>query len=212
MLARQYALVEKRRAGEIEDTLLLLEHTPTVTIGKTAQGGDLLTSPAELARLGITVETVDRGGEITYHGPGQLVGYPILDLRQHGQDLHRYLRDLEEVIIRTVGEFGLEGTRKPGLTGVWIGERKIAAIGIKVRQWVTMHGFALNIDNDLNPYRRDFIPCGIRDRGVTSLAEELPDLGLKRPDVEPRLLRAFAVVFGVSPVFYALPVFAGEMV
>ncbi|MEO7718419.1 MAG: lipoyl(octanoyl) transferase LipB [Capsulimonas sp.] len=211
MLARQYALVEKRRAGEIEDTLLLLEHTPTVTIGKTAQGGDLLTSPAELARLGITVETVDRGGEITYHGPGQLVGYPILDLRQHGQDLHRYLRDLEEVIIRTVGEFGLEGTRKPGLTGVWIGERKIAAIGIKVRQWVTMHGFALNIDNDLNPYRRDFIPCGIRDRGVTSLAEELPDLGLKRPDVEPRLLRAFAVVFGVSPVFYALPVFAGEM-
>ncbi|MCW3059702.1 MAG: lipoate-protein ligase [Capsulimonas sp.] len=211
MLARQYALVEKRRAGEIEDMLLLLEHTPTVTIGKTAQGGDLLTSPEELARLGITLETVDRGGEITYHGPGQLVGYPILDLRQHGQDLHRYLRDLEEVIIRTVGELGLEGTRKPGLTGVWIGERKIAAIGIKVRQWVTMHGFALNIDNDLNPYRRDFIPCGIRDRGVTSLAEELPDLGLKRPDVEPRLLRAFAEVFGVSPVFYTLPVFAGEM-
>ncbi|BDI31793.1 octanoyltransferase [Capsulimonas corticalis] len=204
-LAQQYALVEQRRAGQIPDTLLLLEHTPTVTVGKTAQPGDLLTDREELARRGIAVETVDRGGEITYHGPGQLVGYPILDLRQHGQDLHRYLRDLEEVLIQTVGEFGLEGTRKAGLTGVWIGERKIAAIGIKVRQWVTMHGFALNIHNDLASYRRDFVPCGIRDRGVTSLAEELPDSGITRAETETHVLRAFAQVFDVSPVF------SGEM-
>ena len=200
ILAIQYALVEKRRENEIVDTLLLLEHAPTVTIGKTAQAGDLLSSREELSRRGIVVESVDRGGEITFHGPGQLVGYPILDLRAHGQDLHRYLRDLEETIIRTVAEYGLAGTRKPGLTGVWIGERKIAAIGIKVRQWITMHGFALNVDNDLSAYGRDFVPCGIRDRGVTSLALELPGLGVTRAEVEERMVRTFTEMFDFTPI------------
>ncbi len=141
------------------------------------------------------MERVDRGGEITYHAPGQLVGYPILDLREHGQDLHRYLRDIEEVIIRALGILGVSAGREPGLTGVWTNNSKIAAIGIKVSRWVTMHGFALNIDPDLAPMRRDFVPCGIRDRGVTSLAECLPHSYLARADIEPLVLQAFLDVF-----------------
>jgi len=200
-LAQQYALAERRGRGEIPDTLLLLEHLPTITLGRGSHEADLLTNEAGLRTRGIAVERVDRGGEVSYHGPGQLVGYPVLDLRGHGQDLHRYLRDLEEVLIRTLAVWGLEGERVPGRTGVWVQDRKIAAIGIKVSRWISLHGWALNITTDLAPFRRDFIPCGIRDRDVTSLAELLGDRCPARAEVESIAVRAFAAWFGVQPVF-----------
>lgn len=200
-LAQQYALVRSRQAGEIPDTLLLLEHPPTITLGRGSVEADLRVSEAELNRCGVALERVDRGGEITYHAPGQLIGYPILDLREHGQDLHRYLRDLEEVLILTLTHFGLRGERIPGLTGVWVENRKIAAIGIKVSRWVCMHGFALNIDVELTPFRRDFVPCGIADRDVTSLAELLPDDCPTRSEVEAVVLRSFAQIFEMSLTF-----------
>ena len=194
-LAMQYALVGHRQAGDIPDTLLLLEHPPTITLGRASHETDLLTPIDTLTRRGIMVEHVDRGGEITYHAPGQLVGYPIFDLKGHGQDLHRYLRDLEEAIIQTLAMVDVVGTRVPGLTGVWVGDHKIAAIGIKASRWVSMHGFALNIVPDLAPMRTDIVPCGIRDRGVTSLAELLPEREWTRQDIEPLLLVSLARVF-----------------
>lgn len=203
-------LVRRRQAGVLGDTLLLLEHPPTITLGRGTNDADLLTDIPTLRAGGIAVERADRGGEITYHAPGQLVGYPVLDLRAHGQDLHRYLRDLEEVLIRTLAQFGLAGGRIPGLTGVWVGGAKIAAIGIKVSRWVSMHGFALNVNPDLSPMRRDIVPCGIKDRGVTSLAELLPGGGPTRAEVEPRVVAAFAGVFGVTPRFADSPVLPGD--
>ncbi len=197
-LAQQYALAERRGRGEVPDTLLLLEHPPTITLGRGSREADLRTDEADLRARGVAVERVDRGGEVSYHGPGQLVGYPILDLRAHGQDLHRYLRDLEQVLIQTLAVWGLEGERVAGRTGVWVGDRKIAAIGIKVSRWVSLHGWALNITTDLTPFRRDIVPCGIRDRDVTSLAELLPGRTPARADVEGALLAAFAGVFGVA--------------
>ncbi len=204
-LAIQNDLARRRREGEAPDTLLLLEHPPTITLGRGTDDTDLLTDAATLTARGIAVMRTDRGGEITYHAPGQIVGYPILDLRAHGQDLHRYLRDLEEVLILALDTFGLGGERISGLTGVWVDGAKIAAIGIKVSRWVSTHGFALNIDPDLSPMRRDFVPCGIHDRGVTSLAERLPRERLTRADVEPHIIAAFAEVFGVTPQFFAPP-------
>ncbi len=200
-LAQQYALVRSRQAGEIPDTLLLLEHPPTITLGRGSVEADLHVSEVELNRRGVALERVDRGGEITYHAPGQIVGYPVLDLREHGQDLHRYLRDLEEVLILTLAHFGLKGERIPGLTGVWVENRKIAAIGIKVSRWVCMHGFALNIAVELAPFRWDFVPCGIADRDVTSLAELLPRDCPTRGEVEAVLLRFFAQIFEMALTF-----------
>ena len=202
-LAWQYALAERRQRDDIPDTLLLLEHPPVITLGRRTDEADLLTDEAVLRARGIAVERVDRGGEISYHGPGQLVGYLILDLRRHGQDLHRYLRDLEEVLIQTLAVWGLEGERVPGRTGVWVRDRKVAAIGIKVARWVSLHGWALNVTTDLTPFRRDFVPCGIRDRDVTSLAELLPGQVPARAEVEGALLAAFAEVFQVAPDFSA---------
>ncbi len=197
-LALQYALAEERGRGEIPDTLLLLEHPPTITLGRRSDEGDLISSEAALKARGFAVEHVDRGGEITYHAPGQLVGYPILDLREHGQDLHRYLRDLEEALIQTLAAFGLTGERVPGRTGVWVSDKKIAAIGIKVSRWVSLHGFALNIANDLVPFREDFVPCGISDKDVTSLAEQLGAQYPDRAEVESVLTSRFAEIFGVD--------------
>ena len=197
-LAQQYALTEQRGRGEISDTLLLLEHPPTITLGRRTQDSDLLESETALKALGFTVERVDRGGEITYHGPGQSVGYPILDLRQHGSDLHKYLRDLEEVLIQTVTAFGLVGERVPGRTGVWVNDRKIAAIGIKVSRWVSLHGFALNVSPNLVPFREYFVPCGIADKDVTSLAEMLGNMAPAQAEVEAVLTARFAEVFGVD--------------
>ncbi len=197
-LKTQYELVQRRQADEIPDTLLLLEHPATITLGRRADPSDLLTDRDGLARRGIAVETVDRGGEITFHAPGQLVGYPILDLRAHGQDLHRYLRDLEEVLIQTLRAYGIVGERLPGFTGVWVQERKIAAIGIKVSRWVTMHGFALNIDPNLSVFRQDIVPCGLRDYDVTSLSELLGAACPTRAEIEPFLIAAFERVFGLA--------------
>ncbi len=208
-LAEQYDLARRCQAGEIPDTLLLLEHPPTITLGRGTVESDLETPEAELSARGISVERVDRGGEITYHGPGQIVGYPILDLRRHGQDLHKYLRDLEEVLIRTLAAYGLTGGRVAGRTGVWVGDDKIAAIGIKVSRWVSLHGWALNVTTELTPYRQDFVPCGIRDKGVTSLAELLDADCPTRTDVEAVCVAAFAEVFGVTAVF--VPVIRPEL-
>jgi lipoyl(octanoyl) transferase len=196
-LRLQYETQRLRQSNEVIDTLLLMEHPPTITLGRGTELADLRTDRDVLEARGITVVDVDRGGEITYHAPGQIVGYPILDLRQHGQDLHRYLRDLEEVLIRVLDQFGLTGERIPGLTGVWVGGSKIAAMGIRVSRWVTMHGFALNITPDLGPMRQDFIPCGIQDRGVTSLAEQISSGIPSRAEVEKEIIRAFGIVFRV---------------
>jgi len=198
-LQMQMRLLTARQQGDIPDTLILLEHPPTITLGRGSHDTDLLTSEDALKRQGFTIERVDRGGEITYHAPGQLVGYPILDLRNHGQDLHRYLRDLEEALIRALSVLGVSSGREPGLTGVWAAGSKIAAIGIKVSRWVTMHGFALNINPNLAPMRRDFVPCGIRDRDVTSLAECLPNTHWTRDTVEPLVADAFLDVFQLKP-------------
>ena len=149
-----------RTSGAIEDTLLLLEHPHTYTLGKTADRTNLIGSEEYLEKNGISVFEIDRGGDITYHGPGQIVGYPIIDLNKWKPDTHLYLRNLEEVIIKVLAEYGIESGRKPEYTGVWVGESKIAAIGIRVSRWVTMHGFAFNINTDLELFN-GIIPCGI---------------------------------------------------
>ncbi len=161
-----------RTSGAIEDTLLLLEHPHTYTLGKTADRTNLIGSEEYLEKNGISVFEIDRGGDITYHGPGQIVGYPIIDLNKWKPDTHLYLRNLEEVIIKVLAEYGIESGRKPEYTGVWVGESKIAAIGIRVSRWVTMHGFAFNINTDLELFN-GIIPCGIKDKEVTSLSRLL---------------------------------------
>jgi len=190
--AWQQKLVEYRRHHpEAEDVLLLLEHPPVYTLG---QGGSLEFLKFDPHDPRIEVHRTERGGEVTYHCPGQLVGYPILNLRHHCQDLHWYLRQLEEVIIHTLWFYGLKGKRIEGLTGVWLGDRKVAAIGIKASRWITMHGFAVNVCPDLAGFSK-IIPCGIEDRPVGSLAQFIPDIRLD--DVRNRLIQAFAKVFGV---------------
>jgi lipoyl(octanoyl) transferase len=166
----QHALVRERLAGRVPDTFLLLEHPPVVTLGRRARAEHLLAAPEALAAAGAEVWETSRGGDVTYHGPGQLVGYGILDLRGHGRDLGRYLRDLETALIGVLGEFGVAAGRRPGLTGVWVGRRKVAAIGVRTERWVTAHGFALNVDPDLSHFGW-IVPCGIRDAAVTSLRE-----------------------------------------
>lgn len=194
-----------RVGGKIPDVLILTEHRHVYTLGKSTNENHLLAKEEELKRKGVDVYQIDRGGDITYHGPGQIVGYPILDLNDYYLDVHRYLRDLEEVIIRTLRESGVAGTRVDGMTGVWVGGNKIAAIGIKVSRWVTMHGFAFNVNTDLSYFDR-IIPCGIFHKGVTSLREVLGravDIKL----VEADLLRSFEDVFGVHLKLVSVPEF-----
>jgi lipoyl(octanoyl) transferase len=198
-LALQRRLVAARSAGQAPDTLILLEHPPTITLGVRADPANLLASPAELASRGVALVPTDRGGDATYHAPGQLVGYPILKLSQHGSDLGRYVRGLEEVIIRTLADYGLAGERVPGLTGVWVhgGQAKVCAIGVRLSAaGVTSHGFALNVDPDMAGFRL-IVPCGIADRAVTSLAELL---GTAPPlaEVEGRLLAHLGAIFAVT--------------
>ncbi|OGR31426.1 MAG: lipoyl(octanoyl) transferase [Desulfuromonadales bacterium GWC2_61_20] len=177
------------------DILLLLEHPPTVTCGRRAQAEELLVAPPELARRGITVHDSNRGGAVTYHGPGQLVGYPIVDLDALGRDLHRYLRLLEELLIRLLADYGLRGERSPGRTGVWVGREKIAAIGVAVRRWVTWHGFALNLAQaDLAGFAV-IVPCGLQGVRPTSLEDHL-GRAVPRAEVEERLIPLFAEIFG----------------
>lgn len=170
--ALQRRLQAQRAAGEIGDVLLLTEHDPVITLGTTADTHHLLASTEQLNSKGIDVVNVDRGGDVTFHAPGQLVGYPILDLSNHKQDLHWYLRQLEQVVILTLAQWGMSASRSHGYTGVWVGEEKVCAIGINVRRWVTMHGFALNVTTDLSGFCH-IIPCGIADRGVASMASLL---------------------------------------
>lgn len=168
----QRELHQQRVAGEIPDTLILTEHPHTYTIGKSGGENNLVADERLLKQNGITVYRIDRGGDITYHGPGQIVGYPILDLHNYYLDVHRFLRDLEEVIIRTLAEYDIRAGRVDGLTGVWVAGAKIAAIGVKVSRWVTMHGFAFNVNTDLK-YFSNIVPCGISDKPVTSVAKLL---------------------------------------
>jgi len=196
-LALQEDLVTRRRDGAVPDTLLLLEHPHVITLGTSARPEHVLVDERERASRSIELFETGRGGDVTYHGPGQLVGYPILDLKPDRKDLHRYLRDLEEVLIRAVGAFGVEARRVDGLTGVWAPGGKIAAIGVRVSSgWVTSHGFALNVSTDLG-YFGTIVPCGIADRDVTSMAREFGrsvDLAGAMEGVE----RAFASVFGAE--------------
>jgi lipoyl(octanoyl) transferase len=172
-LRLQETLVRQRRAGEVADTLLLLEHPHVITLGSGSHAEHVLVTPGEREARGIELYETGRGGDVTYHGPGQLVGYPILDLKPDRCDLHRYLRDLEEVLIAVLGDFGLRGARREGLTGVWVDDRKVAAIGVRVSSgWITSHGFALNVATDLS-YFGAIVPCGIRQHGVGSLSGEL---------------------------------------
>ena len=194
--ALQRSLQERRIAGEIGDVLLLTEHDPVITLGTTANSGHLLTPSRVLSGQGIDVVASNRGGDVTFHGPGQIVGYPIFDLTQHTPDLHVYLRQIEALVSEALSSFGVRSTRVKGYTGVWVGDEKICAIGIHVRRWVTMHGFALNVNTDLSLFRH-IVPCGITDHGVTSLALLL---GRSVPvrQVEDALLEACERVFHVT--------------
>ena len=168
-VALQESLVPRRRAGEVPDLLLLLEHPHVITSGSGSDPAHILQTPEQLAGMGVEVFDSGRGGDVTYHGPGQLVGYPILDLKPDRKDLHGYLRRLESVLIHALGEFGIGATRIPGLTGVWVDGAKVGAIGVRVSSgWITSHGFALNVDPDLG-YFDTIVPCGIPDRAVTSI-------------------------------------------
>jgi lipoyl(octanoyl) transferase len=172
-LRLQEELVDRRRAGAVPDQLLLLEHPHVITLGTSSRGDHVLLDPAQRRLLGIELFETGRGGDVTYHGPGQLVGYPILDLKPDRCDLHRYVRDLEEALLRALADLGLAPRRRAGLSGAWIGDRKIAAIGVRVSSgWITSHGFALNVSTDLRFFDA-IVPCGIREYGVTSLAAEL---------------------------------------
>ncbi len=197
-LALQQELVEQRRRGEIGDQLLLLEHPPVITLGVRARNdrGHVLATPARLAELGIDVHETGRGGDVTYHGPGQVVGYPILDLRPDRCDVHEYVRDLEEVLIRAARIFGVEAGRVKGLTGIWVGSEKLAAIGVRISRWITSHGFAFNVNTNLSHFDL-IIPCGISDRGVTSL-EKLQGHRVPMAAAEDALAHAFLEVFAAS--------------
>jgi lipoyl(octanoyl) transferase len=200
----QQRLVEDRRGGRIGDTLLLLQHPPVITLGVKTRGqrANVVATPEVLSRAGVKVRETGRGGDVTYHGPGQLVGYPILDLRPDRRDVHRYVRDLEQALIDALATFGIQGGRVAGLTGVWIGaqgrEQKIAAIGVRISRWITSHGFALNVGTDLSHFDL-IVPCGIVDRGVTSMERAL-GRPVEMATVEDAVVRAFDVVFGERSV------------
>jgi lipoyl(octanoyl) transferase len=193
-LTVQETMVQNRRDGVIPDQLLLLEHPHVITLGSSSQEENLLLSPEEREAKGIELFEVGRGGDVTYHGPGQLVGYPILDLKPDRKDLHRYLRDLEEVLIALLSHFGIVSGREEGLTGVWVPQGKLAAIGVRISSgWITSHGFALNVDPDLD-FFSSIIPCGIQDRSVTSMARIL-GRPLSLDEVTSELVRNFERVF-----------------
>jgi lipoyl(octanoyl) transferase len=193
-LDMQRQLVEERRADAIPDVLLLVEHPPVLTLGVRGDGGrsHILATPEALAARGIEIFETGRGGDITYHGPGQIVGYPILNLKPDRCDVHRYVRDLEEVLIGVAASCGSHAKRIPGLTGVWVGEEKLAAIGVRISRWITSHGFALNHTTKLDHFDL-IVPCGIADRGVTSL--EKLGCSATRFEIEERIAHHFGEVF-----------------
>jgi lipoyl(octanoyl) transferase len=193
-LDMQKTLVEERRAGRVPNLLLLLQHPPVITLG--VRGGSrshVTASDTLLASRGIEVRDTGRGGDVTYHGPGQIVGYPILDLRPDRCDVHRYVRDLEEVMIRVCADYGVAAGRISGMSGAWVGPDKIGAIGVRISRWITSHGFAFNVNTKLDDFQL-IVPCGIADRGVTSL-EKLTGQPLSIEAVQERIIDRFAEVF-----------------
>jgi len=194
-LELQNQFVEQRRRGEIPDQLLLLEHPPVITLGVKVRNDrrHVIATPARLAELGVEIYETGRGGDVTYHGPGQVVGYPILDLRPDRCDVHAYVRDLEEVLIRASKHFGVEAARVRGLTGIWVGAEKLAAIGVRISRWITSHGFAFNVNTDLSHFNL-IVPCGITDRGVTSL-QKLLGRPVDMSEVEAALEAEFRSLF-----------------
>lgn len=207
-LSLQRGVAAARLAGRVtEDVLLLVQHPPVITLGRSTKAGSLLASSEQLAARGVELFDVERGGDVTFHGPGQLVGYPIVDLTQHTQDLHWYLRQLEAVMIRALASSGITASRNVGKTGVWVGDRKIASIGVHARQWVTWHGFALNVTTDLS-YFDLMIPCGIPDVVMTSVERELLEAATGAclapspalfDEVRNRTVAAFATLFALTP-------------
>jgi len=203
-LELQRDVARRRITGEIaEDVLLLVEHPPVVTLGRTAQGSNLIVSPDFLASHGVELFEVERGGDITFHGPGQLVGYPVIDLKRHRKDLHWYLRQVEEALIQAIGAFGIAGGRVDKYTGVWVeadrdSRRKIASIGVHARDWVTWHGFALNVNTDLR-YFDLIVPCGIAGVTMTSVARELRQGAADIRAVANEVTGAFGRVFDLTP-------------
>jgi lipoyl(octanoyl) transferase len=197
-LELQRRLVEDRKADRIPDTLLLLQHPHVLTIGVKKDGrSHILALPDRLSALGVDVFETGRGGDVTYHGPGQLVGYPIVDLNPDRRDVHRYVRDLEEVMIRVCADYGLEAGRVSGFSGAWIksdsGDEKIGAIGVRISRWVTSHGFAFNVTTDIDFFKL-IVPCGIADKGVTSLESKL-GRAPAMSEVQDRFVEQFAAVF-----------------
>ncbi len=192
-LELQQSLVDARKRDEAPDTLLLLEHPHVITLGRAADKSNIIAPPPLLEARGVEVFETGRGGDVTYHGPGQLVGYPIINLALDRCDLRRYVRDLQEVLIRTAADFGVEAVRHAQHIGVWVGDEKLAAIGIRVSRWVTMHGFAFNVTTDLD-YFQLIVPCGLTDHGVTSL-EKLLGSKIELPEVAARVVHHFAEVF-----------------
>jgi lipoate-protein ligase B len=185
------ALVRERRAGRVPDTLILVEHPPVVTVGVEGDDGSARES-------GLPVVAVERGGHATYHGPGQLVGYPIVDLEPRGRDVRRFVHDIEELVVRAIAELGVTGTHVSGRRGVWVdGQRKIASIGVAVDHWVTFHGFALNVNVDLSAFER-FHPCGFEGTVMTSLARET-GRPVTLADVQPHVVRAWQALFDRAP-------------
>jgi lipoyl(octanoyl) transferase len=202
VLELQRALCRQRQSGErTTDLLLLVEHDPVVTLGRGTRASSLPLTPAQLAERGLPVVEVERGGDVTYHGPGQLVGYPVLDLTEHRQDLHWYLRQLEAALIAALDALGVAAERQAGLTGVWTSGRKIASIGIHVKQWVTFHGFALNVSTDLAAFDL-MVPCGIQDVTMTSVAAERrrADAPALWSEARAATLAAFGSTFGYDRI------------
>jgi lipoyl(octanoyl) transferase len=199
-LELQKRLVVQRKAGLIPDQLLLLQHPPVITLGVKSRDAraNIVASDAELERDGVEIVETGRGGDVTFHGPGQLVGYPIIDLSPDRRDVHKYVRDLEEALIRTAAVFGVAAGRQSGLTGVWVGDNKLAAIGVRIARWITSHGFALNVSTDLEAFKL-IVPCGISDKGVTSLAK-LVNKDVSLADVEDAVVPAFAEIFDRRPL------------
>jgi len=189
----QKELQSQRIAGEIGDTVLLLEHPPVLTMGRSAKAQHILAPIEMLEARGISVHEVGRGGDVTYHGPGQLVAYPIIDLKPDRKDVRKYVSSLEETMIRTCADFDLKARRVEGLNGAWIAERKVGAVGVRISRWVTMHGLALNVSSDLSHFEW-IVPCGIQDRGVTSLCAEL-GRALEVAEVSESLVRHFAQLY-----------------
>jgi lipoyl(octanoyl) transferase len=202
-LALQRGLVEDRRADRVPDLLLLLQHPAVITLGVKGDGGraNIVASEARLAELGIAVHETGRGGDVTYHGPGQIVVYPILDLRPDRCDVHRYVRDLEEVMMRVCADYGVSAGRIKGLTGAWVGAEKIGAIGVRISRWITSHGLALNVSTNLDHFKL-IVPCGIADRGVTSL-EKATGVRVPVGDVEDTLIRRFCETFERDALMHA---------